>query len=819
MNPCNIEQLIERAVTTGSPVTVSDTFGVTDPVLEDPVIDVTPINSTLSLHQSISHSGLCDALHKFGQNYATDKSDGHTANSWNIPSAQLKISSEVKQSLRKCDSSNLPSDLFFPKNAGFFKALVEDDFSKLSEHECSQFFKKLGDGHDRIMRNRDGRISWNGMKYNSVISLVSAILDREPLVAAIVVGDLLGVRPEFCFRTYPVRGECSSIIPMPYTTVQEYIPTRLAVEQQVYHLQDIEYLKDFRGSREQAVCHYVDLANPRDNFFLIACRVEINGIFALKIGAKDAPARLYSRVKMAKHAGATVVIIHDMRIAKEFRAIARESQLLDHTNIIVSGCYGGASALAALNFKDIAGHPVVIHPEPTAEGLRGVVDWAKHCEKNGATSLSVYPWPITVGTCTSLMPTNSAPWERDLWEQAVCLDDVERPSKFARDLCANSIPMSDYPKWLKSIGLIAHSTDDVREMKVDNLFLSINDLPDELDQPNIPTWDDLIKPKYTTLIWGCSNAGKSWVAVEITLALVTGTDAFELSAVSRRTVCYMDGEVGGEDFKKRCRQLLKGRVEDQSLVWQNLRVMPPSSDINILDDACATDIILMLLEVKASVLVIDNLFSLAPSAVKGGVNKLFSFIHKAEQAGIAVIVIHHSGKDGTTYKGPSELTSLSQNVFRLEGREQLVEMGDLSPEVEAACNAGGPVSRMTVEKCKAAPLLEQKSATYHLPVNGVWRWLEGSLIPAPITLPQDVDGESEMEDVVEPFDRTSEMDNLSPDEEKVCTALLGHKYARMDLEKLTGIKPDKLVGILRKLAEQGHVKKEGTGKATYYRGV
>jgi len=819
MNSCNIEQLIERAVTTGNPVTVSDTFGVTDPISEASIIDVTPIKSTLSLPQSISHSGLCDALHNFGQTYAPDKSDRYATNSWKVPSAQLKISSEVKQLLQKCDSNNLPSDLFLPKNAGIYKALVEDEFSKQSEYECSQLFKKLAGGYCRIILNRDGRISWNGVKHNSIISIVSAILDREPLVAAIVVGNLLGVTPEFCFRTFPVRGECLSVVPMPYTAVQEYIPKRLTVEHQVYHLQDIEYLKDFRGSREQAICHYVDIANPLDNFFLIAGRVEINGKFALKIGATAVPARLYSRVMMAQHGSATVLLIHDMRIAKEFRAIAQESRLLDHTNIIVSGCYGGASALPALNLKDTAGHPAVILPEPTAEGLTGVIEWAKRLTKAGATSVSVYPRPITVDACLPLLSTISASWERNLWEQVVCLDDIELPSKFARDVCANSIPMSDYPKWLKSIGLITNSTDDVRELNEHNLFLSINDLPDELDQPNIPTWDDLIKPRYTTFIYGASNAGKGWVAIEITLALVTGTGAFGLFAVSRRTVCYMDGEVGGEDFKKRCRQLLKGRAEAQELIGKNLLVMPPSSDINILDDVCAKEIILKLIEAKASVLVIDNIFSLAPSAVNGSVNKLFSFIHKAEQAGIAVIVIHHSSKDGTTYKGPSELTSLSQNVFRLEGREQLVEMGDLSPEVEAACNAGGPVSRMTVEKCKAAPLVEQKSATYHLPVNGVWRWLEGSLIPTPSTLPEDGRDELEVEDVADAVGSRSEMDDLSPDEEKVFMALLGHKYARADLEKLTGLKPDKLVRILRKLTEHGRVKKEGTGKATYYRGM
>ena len=819
MKSCNVEQLIDRVVTTGSSITVSDMFSVSNLILKAPVIDVTPINSNLSLPQSISHSVHSDTLFNFGQAYTPDKPDGHAANSWKVPFAQLKISSEVKQLLQKHKSLDLHSDLRSPIKAGIYKALVECKLSNLTEHSRAQLFAKLGAGYGEIWLDRNRQISWNGKKFDYVCSLASEMLTISPLEAALIVGDLLGLKPELPFHTYPAEGACLSDVPGPNTSVQECIPKQLKIEKKIYQLQDADYSNDYSGIPDQAVYHYVNIADPLDYYFLIAGRVETNGMFALKIGEKSVPARLYSRDMMAQHGSATVFLIHDMRIAKDFRAIAREYRLLERQDILVSGCFGGASALPALNLKDISGHPVVIFPEPTAEGLTGVFDWAKRLKKAGATSVNVYPRPIPVGACSTSMPTNSAPWQRDLWEQAVCLADIELPSKFARDVCANSIPISDYPKWLESIGLVTNHSENARGIIEENLFLSINDLPDELEQPNIPTWDDLIKPKYTTLIWGCSNAGKSWVAVELAQALVTGTDAFGLSAITRRKVCYMDGEVGGDDFKKRCLQLLKGRVEGKDLVWQNLRVMPPSSDINILDDACAAEIILMLLEVKASVLVIDNLFSLAPSAVKGGVNKLFSFIHKAEQAGIAVVVIHHSGKDGTTYKGPSELTSLSQNVFRLEGREQLVEQGDLSPELEAACNAGGPVSRMTVEKCKAAPLLEQKSATYHLPVNGVWRRIEGSLISAPITLPEDGGDESEMEDVVESIGSLSEMDGLSPDEEKVCKALHGYKYTRADLEKLTGLKPDKLGGILRKLVEQGRVLKAGSSKATYYQGV
>ena len=821
MNSCCVEELIDRAVTTGSPVTVSDMFGVTDPVMEAPVIDVAPINSTLSLPQPISHSVLCDALHNFGQNYAPDKSDSHTANSWDIPSEQLKISSEVKHLLRKCNSLDLHSDLRSRTKAGIYKGLVECEFSKLTEHNRAQLFAKLGGCSDENWLDRDGRISWNGNKFDSVLSLASAMLNISPLEAALIVGHLLGIKPEFCFRTYPVELAYSPTVPGPYTSVQEHIPNRLTVDKHVYQLQDTEYLKDFRGIREQAVFHYVDVANPLFNFFLIASRVEINGTFAQKIGATAVPARLYSRVMMAQHGSATVLLIHDMRIAKEFRAIARESLLLDHTNIIVSGCYGGASALAALDFKDLAGHPVVIIPEPTADGLRGVVDWAKHCEKNGATSVSVYPRPITVSACCSSVPTNSASWERDLWKQAVCLDDIELPSKFARDLCANSIPIPDYPKWLNTIGLVADAVEDaVLDLESEDgiNFTRLGDIPDAGDDDGPITLESFFNRDNASGIWGPTDVAKTWFIDEVAVGLSTGTPAFGIPALRPHVVCIMDGENSIRNKKKRCDQLLQNRLEVAELASKNLHILPPIGNFKRFDSEYADVLIPKLQKIKAEMLIIDNLQSLDSKAGKYGSDNLNKFISKLKFNGIAVMIVHHSDKEGINYKGPTDFVDLTQNVFKLEGRKQLRSLLQDNIKLKDACDEGGPVIRVTVEKCKICGVSD-RFIIYHLPKNGTWRWLEGSLIPTPSILPEDGRDESELEDVADAVGNPSEMDDLSPDEEKVCKALLGYKHTRTDLEKLTGLKADKLGGILRKLVGCGRVKKEGIGKATYYRGV
>ncbi len=65
--------------------------------------------------------------------------------------------------------------------------------------------------------------------------------------------------------------------------------------------------------------------------------------------------------------------------------------------------------------------------------------------------------------------------------------------------------------------------------------------------------------------------------------------------------------------------------------------------------------------------------------------------------------------------------------------------------------------------------------------------------------------------------RNVDTDSLSPDEEKVFNELKKQKSSRSELETRTGLKADKLGGILRKLVDQGFVTRDGSGKSTYYR--
>lgn len=725
------------------------------------------------------------------------------------------MSPQTKHLLGKLDESNLPSVLAVDKNWEVFSALVEWEFSKRSVEAREELIRGLGGDASHLYGNP--AIRWVGREVDGIIQQASELLNRGPREAARVVGHLLGLKPEYCSRTFPVGsgGQPTQTGRVP----REDIPKLLMVFDQPFRLQSVDYLVDFSGLREQVFCHYV--ADARE-FFLIATRIDdLDGWPALKIGVAPAPAWLYSRVRMARHPGAPVLLCLDMRVAMHFRRLAREAKLLERAGVIVSGCFGGAGAFDALHYKDLAGHPVVIVPGSTREGLKGAEAWAQRCLKEGAASVSVYPWPIIapgVPVLDDFCPQE--PWEKELWGRAVHLDRIELPSKLAQDMCHLSIPAADYRRWMASVSLVSEPVEAVRESKGTIQFLRLGDIQGkEASAQALLALDILITPQYKTLIWGCSNAGKSWVAIQLALAMAGGFKAFGLAAMAPRRICYLDGEVGGEDFKERCDQLLQGNPDAQVLVNQNLSVLPQSG-LNILDTACSQKIIEQLCHEKADVLVIDNLLSLAPSAAKSNANGLFNFVGQVEQAGIAVIIVHHSGKDGTNFKGPSELASLSQNVIGLEGRDQLANQEGQSPELEEACQADGPVVRMTVTKCKAAPQLERKSCIYHLPVGGGWRHIEGFLADAGQTpTPEALNSMSKaMEFPVIP-PRNVDMGSLSPDEEKVFNELKKQKSSRSELETRTGLKADKLSGILRKLQDRGLIVKEGNGKATYYRCV
>jgi hypothetical protein len=829
MKLLNIQKMIEDTVVTGEPVTDSVMLGGKEVDEEKgPIIDTEPVSTSWSPTPSPHASG---SRFVSGNYRHTPPALGHTDRAKSVgrhtSTESPGIAKEVQSALAKIDGSGLPSDMCSPDKASIFHALVEFEFSILSKIDKIEVVRMLGcDVTNTWPPNGKWNVV-NRQEFDSIIALAVRLINRGRNEAALVVGKLLGLKPEYCFRTFPqTKDDIPSVHAFRNPQVEDLIPKLLVVLGRTYELTHIHYLRDFRGIKEGAVCDYVDSANPQNSFYLPATRVEMDGKLTLRIGAAPVPARLFARDQMAQVEGATVLFCQDTRIAMEMSRIANEARLFENHGIIISGCSGGATAFLVLKFNDFAGQNVVLLLESTREALIDAPKWVECCEKGGAMSVRIYPWPVIAGEdsiCDKLSAQDQ--WKDMLMENAVRLKDVELPSKFARSVCEKSLTRSDFEKWLNYSGLVPsennHVDNDLHD-EDDIQFVCLKDLPDDDPDDSEPvTLESMFNHEDCTFMWAPTDVGKSWASLEFGLGLATGTKAFGIPAQCPHVVGIMDGEISTRKKNKHVRQLLQNRPELVSLAKSNLHILPPSGKLKRFNEEFADRLVPKLHKFKIEVLILDNLQALDPDSGQFNAKDLFAFVRRMKLKGIAVFIIHHSDKEGKNYKGPTTLVDLSQTVFRGEGVEEVRKLVLDDPDkkhVLEACDEGGPVLRLTITKGKVGGM-KRKSVIYHLPIGGVWTHLEGDLVPSIEPLPVNVSAESDDNSVIPVPEDMLKMHDLTPDQEKVYAFLKEKNYTRPQLEAVTGFKADKLGGILRKLIELNLVKPGGAGKATYYRCV
>lgn len=828
-----IDEMIDSVVATGCPAEYSVMFGTdVEDIDEAQIINIEPIQSSVSKLPVGNRWKNAPAAIRSGAAISENPPSKYDVQRRSALSNSDKpsMSFEVIRMLKKVDGSQLPSDLVSKTKRQIYYALIEEKYTMLTNDGRIQLLEMLGYEDIHNWRFVGQRYSTSCTETNGIINIAVKILNRSRSVSALIVGSLLGLRAEYCFSTFPLKDGVSSNVPIRFHQIQELIPKQLVISEQHYLLKFIDYLYDFRGIKEQAICFYMDKVCPHNSFFLIANRVEKDGNYFLEIGTTPVSAKLYSRAEMSVHENATIIICMDMSAAMEFRSIARESSLLDREGIIISGCFGGASAVEALDLRDLAGHAVVIIPELNQEALVSASKFAERCEKAGATSVRIYPWPIIAGKCLvgegldCVESSGQDQWKDMLMVQAEQLDDIERPSKFARALCNRALSISDYKKYIIDIGVITAPLESSKEPIGSNeaeevRFISLGEISDDNPEDDVPlSLEQLINPENSSVLWGPTGTAKSWAADEFAIGIATGTEAFGMPASRPRVVCIMDGEISPPTRKMHIMQLLQRRSEVVSLAEKNIHIRPPMDSFKGFDEAYADLIVPKLKLMKAELFIIDNLQALDSKAGKYNSQRLNRFVQKLEFNGIAVFIVHHSDKEGTIYKGSTDLIDLAQNVFRVDGRKQLRMLTEKSQQVDNACQEGGPVIRLTVEKTKICGL-DDCSVIYHLPMSGVWEWVEGELSSAFRKLPESISSFQADIEMDIPLVETCKLNDLHPDEEKVYTSLKGRNYTRSELEASIGFKASKLHGILQKLVKRNLAKKEGAGKRTYYVGM
>jgi len=199
--------------------------------------------------------------------------------------------------------------------------------------------------------------------------------------------------------------------------------------------------------------------------------------------------------------------------------------------------------------------------------------------------------------------------------------------------------------------------------------------------------DETIKPRRSLLgtwllerglvmLHAPTGVGKSWLALGIAAAVAGGGSLGNHKAPNAHRVLYIDGEMDIADLKDRLSLLVPATPDaDPNVLCRNLLIFARSDQKthytfpNFGEEADRDQILTLVRDFKPSLVILDNLSTLAsvPEENAGEAwDDLLALLLHIKDAGASVLVVHHSNKQGESYRGSSKLAVLFDTIMSLK---------------------------------------------------------------------------------------------------------------------------------------------------------
>lgn len=653
------------------------------------------------------------------------------------------------------------------------------------------------------------------LKTNSFWDELSQTYNLPPfLIAQSSASTLLGINAKFCFQTIP----CSTgqFPPFRHKLLRDErtIISKFYYGNDKFIKQGEDKLIDYNGEIRGIVSRYT---NGATNLFFFQGRVSLIGEDYICTGRTPLPNYPFGHERLYQLPTLPCLVFAIPDVGFEFRQIYLETGNIAASKFHALTFY---EDIRKMNLIELSGRDIILLISPDRVEWDNLEEVLRLLHESYVKSVSIYPYPIISEYCKFENRAISHQSHELLTRKIIDLREWERITKLADHIISQAIPEEDFENFRKRYKL------DKDTYRGDSSNEIIEFLPwRELNGGDIEVGGQITTRMFfnaanTTLIYGESDAGKSWFTLQIVIALATGQGVFGLTASPPVKVLYLDGEIGCA-FAPRVQQLAKNLDQDEmALLNENLKVRTLVNSQELLERP--DEILAVLEKEKAKVLIIDNLLSLAPQSWRGKSEQFFDFLRQIKSMGIAPIINHHTDKSGETYLGSVSISSLSQNIIRLtkardflreSEKHQKLEPKELNNVFSEAETGKGPFVRMCLEKTKIAPYWLNESIYLCLPVGGTWQQL--SNWPDP-----DKNSKS-------PSGRISEFSpelkdkiiDLPPDEKKAMEYIISNRggVKREDIDRACSCKEAKSQKILKFLLEKNLIFKVGEGKSIIYK--
>ena len=201
--------------------------------------------------------------------------------------------------------------------------------------------------------------------------------------------------------------------------------------------------------------------------------------------------------------------------------------------------------------------------------------------------------------------------------------------------------------------LVKKCPENFEEMNVEPnyRFLSYNDIMN-MKPPKFLV-DGFLQENSLAMIWGQSGSYKSFVALDLALCISTGKD-FHGHNVSPGTVLYIAAE-GSGGFKNRT----AAWIEYYNKQIEDFYLIPMALDIN--EERTIDDLLMdvNMYRLKPKLIVIDTLARCSGGSEENSATEMSKIINNLdkfrEATGATCLIVHHSGKSGSQYRGSSAI--------------------------------------------------------------------------------------------------------------------------------------------------------------------
>jgi len=210
------------------------------------------------------------------------------------------------------------------------------------------------------------------------------------------------------------------------------------------------------------------------------------------------------------------------------------------------------------------------------------------------------------------------------------------------------------PKRLSAMTQPNNVTPIVPDMDTEDTLLNSMLPVDEFIGTDMPIRDMILFPWLLsgtiTLITAARGIGKTWLSTIIALAVTRQVPIGEWYPEISAKCVYVDGEMASDQLKKRIDEMVINLPEEKAplyIVSSDLMKSKKLRHTNIADPEWRDSITNIITDTGFSVLILDNLASLAPGInenIKKSWDPINQWLLELRANNVAVIMIHHAGK-------------------------------------------------------------------------------------------------------------------------------------------------------------------------------